>query len=126
MAARLRFWRRGIPVVLLLVALAIPPLAGAAGFVLSDVRSAQDAQDLTTQIASDTEEVLELFELRIALLDEHNWSLITRGLAQFGFRPSDMEAIIDVNPVDEVQRSRFATDTAVNRVGDIELRSAVL
>lgn len=117
--------RRGIPIVALLLTLAFPPLLGAASLVASDVSGSRGSRAVADGIERDTMALLDLFELRIALLDSENWERVLFGLDEVGGSSEIAETVIGRNPLEAAQTARAEVDRVLTRIGSGELRSAV-
>ena len=109
----------------LIIALAVPPLAGSAGFVMNDVTDARADRDLAVEVRDEIGEVIMLFDLRIDLVEEYTWELVMNNLDTLGLEPADVVRLLRIDPVAELAAARTATSRSAEQVGDRALLDVV-
>ncbi|MFK8025524.1 MAG: diguanylate cyclase [Ilumatobacter sp.] len=117
-------WRRGTPVILLTLLLAVPRVIGSIGFVASDVGDAQDAALRLEDVEEDIDEALALIELRTVLLEEKNWELVVGGVGVLGVAPEFIDQMLGLDPNAELQAAKAASDLALSTIDDSQLLRA--
>jgi diguanylate cyclase (GGDEF)-like protein len=95
---------------LLLIALAVLPLAGTAWFAAREVGRTSEARAESERMAERTEEVVEATRLGSAILDERNWVLVARGIEEIGVPNALVTNITGIDPEDELRAARADVD----------------
>ena len=111
-AVRVRYW---------MLTLAFVPLLGAVSFATAEVDEVAESRRLAATVSESTEELVLLTELRARVLDERNWTAAVSGVADIGFDPVVVEAVVGIDMSRELDEARTSVDSLLVAVDWPEL-----
>lgn len=103
---------------MLLIALAVLPLAGTAWFAAQELGRTSDARAESAQLAQRTVEVVDATRLGWSVLDERNWVLVSRGVEEIGVSNELMTSITGIDAQAELSEARADVDRLAAALGD--------
>ncbi len=109
----LRRGRMHYSIAVLLFALAILPLSGAAWFAVGEVNRADRAQNNAASVEVSTQRVVRLIELQTRILAEKNLSSTVEGVRDVGLRVSLIDALTGFDLPSELAEVRTQVDELI-------------
>ena len=102
--------RWAVSVRAVLLAVAVLPLAGAGWYASRELERAESSRLRASEVAISLDELVGLTNVRAAVLDERNWSLVTGGLADIGVDESLLEQFTGIDLSVESATARSTVD----------------
>lgn len=107
---------------IVLIAIAVIPLAGAGWFATNEVLEARDERVRVADVNVAGQGLIALSELRTQLLDERNWYLAAAGIEQLGLPPEAVVALTGIEVDGELAAAGARVDALVDAEGLDDLR----
>ncbi len=112
----------GPRVAVLLVALALVPLLGAAWFAGRELLAVRAAGENAEDVEVDTRDLVLITALRASVLDERNWVAAVIGAESIGLDPRFIAAFTGIDLLGEQQAATERVDALVEEMGDPEMQ----
>ena len=119
--------RRAVPyrIGVLLMALAVLPLTGAAWFAIGEVTTAQTDRAQAAQVDASVTRLVLLTELKARLLDELNWTSARASMANFGLNDDLVLRLTGLDITSEADAASARVDELVATLGLVGLADSL-
>lgn len=102
-----------------LVAIAVTPLAGVGWFATNDVIDARDERERAERVNAAGQRLVALSELRTQLLNERNWETSARGMDLAGLPAGQVVFLLGIDVPGERDRAAANVDVLIAAVGQL-------
>lgn len=110
-----------VTVRVLLLILAVVPLAGAAWFATDEFSRTRTARSDVTRVTELAAQYAEIAKLRSSVLDERNWLVVARGLEELGIPTDVVTEFTGLDSAAQLAESRDRVDATVTADGLTEV-----